>query len=261
MRYFILICAIFASSNAIRVKDIRTQKDVRAFEGVITDAINCVAHALQNGIEGTIVPKLDPLDVEHGSYKITNSFINGLVSIENLHASQFSEVSINHLKGSIGIFPPAFTLDFAIAFPKVVLKSKYNIGLKVIGEPIEGEGDVHFEAENFELRGNARVTLIGQKLDRFTIQLSLGSSYLDLTGFMHDEDRSKQVSDWVTNELPGWVKENEEKISQVIQDLVLNNVKTYQMEHKNADVEEALLASISSVGDYISIIIDHCNPL
>lgn len=37
-----------------------------------------------------------------------------------------------------------------------------------------------FEAENFELKGSARVTLIGQNLDRFTIQLSLGSSYVSI---------------------------------------------------------------------------------
>lgn len=67
---------------------------------------------------------------------------SGLVSVNNLHISQFSDISINHLKGSIGIFPPAFTLEYAFGFPKFVLKSKYNIDLKVIGEPIGGEGDV-----------------------------------------------------------------------------------------------------------------------
>lgn len=78
---------------------------------------------------------------------------------------------------------------------------------------------------------------------------------------MYDEERSKQISDWVTNELVGWVKENEENISQLIQDLVLNNVRTYQIEHENADVEEALYTSLANVLEYIKVIIDHCNPL
>lgn len=46
------------------------------------------------------------------------------------------------MKGSVGIIPPGFTLNYELTNPKITIESDYDMNLVVKGQKVFGKGHV-----------------------------------------------------------------------------------------------------------------------